>query len=104
MKDILSELAAVLEQRKQADPAKSYVASLYAAGTETILAKIVEESAELVAATAGKRAEVVHETADLWFHSLVLLAHLDITPAEVLAELGRRAGRSGLDEKAARGK
>ncbi len=103
MSDILKELAQVLEERKQADPESSYVAGLYASGLDTILKKIGEEATETVmAAKDGERSKVIYETADLWFHTLVLLASMDIHPDEVLAELGRRFGVSGIDEKASR--
>jgi len=100
----LDRLAAVLEARKHADPAQSYVAGLYAGGTDTILKKIGEEAAEtIIAAKGGERARIVHETADLWFHTLVMLAAAGLGPDDVLAELERRFGVSGIDEKAARG-
>lgn len=103
MKQILDELAEVLEQRKLADPDSSYVASLYAKGLDSILKKIGEEATEIVlAAKQGDRAQIVYETADLWFHTLVLLAHQGLGPNDVLRELGRRFGLSGLDEKAGR--
>ncbi len=104
MADTLDKLAEVLEARKRADPASSYVAGLYAAGMEAILAKVAEESAETTeAAREGDPGALVHETADLWFHCLVMLAARDIHPREVLAELERRFGVSGLEEKASRG-
>ena len=103
--DILRRLAAVLEQRKLADPDSSYVAGLYAKGLDTILKKVGEEATEtVIAAKGGDRDQLVYETADLWFHSLVLLAHQEIGPHRVLDELERRFGLSGLDEKAARDK
>jgi phosphoribosyl-ATP pyrophosphohydrolase len=103
--DILRRLAAVLEQRKQAQPDSSYVAGLYAKGLDTILKKIGEEATEtVIAAKGGDRDQLVYETADLWFHSLVLLAHQEISPDRVLEELERRFGLSGLEEKAARDK
>jgi len=103
MSDILKELAEVLEARKQADPESSYVAGLYARGLDTILKKIGEEATETVmAAKDGDRSKVIYETADLWFHTLVLMASMDIHPDEVLAELGRRFGVSGIEEKASR--
>lgn len=102
--DTLRELAAVLEARKGADPESSYVARLYAKGLDAILKKIGEEATETVlAAKDGDPAKVVYETADLWFHTLVLLAHQGLGPDAVLAELRRRFGLSGLAEKAARG-
>jgi len=103
MSDVLSQLAAVLEKRKAADPASSYVAGLYAKGLDSILKKIGEEAAEtVIAAKNGERGQIVHEVADLWFHTLVLLAQQGVQPDEVLAELERRFGTSGIDEKAAR--
>lgn len=101
--DTLSRLAAVLEARKTADPGSSYVASLYAKGLDAILKKIGEEAAEtLVAAKNGEPQALVCETADLWFHCLVMLSHQGLGPEAVLAELDRRFGLSGLDEKASR--
>ncbi len=101
--DILQELARVLEARKGADPSGSYVAGLYSEGIDRILRKIGEESTEtVIAAKDGKSPEVVHEMADLWFHCLVLLAHLGLGPDDLLNELARRFGLSGLDEKASR--
>ena len=101
--NIIYELTDVLIDRKKADPSKSYVASLHARGRSGILEKIEEESWELLeAATGGEAHRVIHETADLWFHSLVLLSHLNIHPAEVLSELERRFGTSGHEEKASR--
>jgi len=101
--DILRQLAKVLEQRKQADPDSSYVAGLYHKGLDTILKKIGEEATEtVIAAKGGDADELVYETADLWFHTLVLLAHQGVDPDRVLNELERRFGLSGLEEKAAR--
>jgi len=101
--DTINELFRVLEARKAADPKESYVASLYAKGTDHILKKIGEEAAELlISGKGGDPAEIIHETADLWFHTLVLLAHNGITSVQVLAELDRRFGQSGLEEKARR--
>jgi phosphoribosyl-ATP pyrophosphohydrolase len=103
--DVLTRLAAVLEQRKSASADSSYVAGLYAKGEDTILKKVGEEAAEvLIAAKGGDCDQIVYETADLWFHTLVMLAHYDIGPDAVLDELARRFGLSGLDEKASRGK
>ena len=103
MSDILTQLAEVLEQRKSAAADSSYVAGLYAKGEDSILKKVGEEAAEtLIAAKGGDRDQIVHETADLWFHTLVMLAHYDLGPDQVLEELGRRFGLSGLEEKAAR--
>ena len=105
--DILSALAVVLEQRKVAEAESSYVASLHAKGLNKILEKVGEEATETIlaakdAALSGDKKEVVGETADLWFHSLVMLSHLDLGPDAVLEELGRRFGLSGLEEKASR--
>lgn len=103
MSDILSQLAEVLEARKGADPSASYVASLYAKGLDKILKKVGEEATETVLAAKDRDADhVVYETADLWFHTLVMLAYLDLRPEQVLEELGRRFGLSGLEEKASR--
>jgi len=101
--DILRQLVKVLEQRKQADPESSYVAGLYHKGLDTILKKVGEEATEtVIAAKGGDADELVYETADLWFHTLVLLVHQGVDPDRVLNELERRFGLSGLDEKAAR--
>lgn len=102
-RDILSRLAETLEARKQADPQGSYVAKLYAKGLDAILKKVAEEAAEtIMAAKDGVREKIVYETADLWFHSLVLLTQQGIHPDEILNELARREGLSGLVEKARR--
>ena len=104
MNDTLSRLADVLEQRKQADPDSSYVAKLYAKGLDAILKKIGEEATEtVIAAKDGDRDKIIYETADLWFHCMVLLAHQGLRPADVSSELERRFGLSGLEEKASRG-
>ncbi len=104
MSDTLERLALVLEERKSADPDDSYVARLYAKGLDAILKKIGEEATETVmAAKDGAPERIVSELADLWFHSLVLLAHEGLGPDAVLAELERRFGLSGLEEKASRG-
>lgn len=101
--DTLRELAAILEARKQADPDRSYVARLYARGLDAILKKVGEEAAEtLLAAKNDDPDHLVRETADLWFHTLVMLAHQGLGPDAVLNELRRRLGISGLTEKAAR--
>lgn len=109
--DTLAALFATLVARRGADPAQSYVASLYAGGPDAILKKIGEEAAEtLIAAKSaqtagadpGARAALVHELADLWFHTLVLMAAYDLPLTALTGELARRAGRSGHDEKAAR--
>ena len=103
MSDTLERLAEVLEGRKGADPDSSYVARLYAKGLDAILKKIGEEATETVmAAKDGDADKIVYETADLWFHTLVLLAHKGLGPQQVLAELERRFGLSGLEEKARR--
>lgn len=114
---LLDELAAVLETRKQQEADASYVASLYHAGTNKILQKIGEEAAELIIAGKDNSAtqklqkdesqsqsaqEVVKETADLWFHCMVLLAHQGLSHTDVIDELARRFGVSGHDEKAGR--
>lgn len=103
MSDILTQLAQILEQRKHADPGASYVAGLYAQGLDAILKKVGEEATEaVIAAKGGDRRQLVHETADLWFHTLVLLSCQGIDPMEILEELARRYGTSGIDEKASR--
>ena len=100
---VLQQIAEVLEARKLADPESSYVASLYHKGLDTILKKVGEEATEtVIAAKGGDTQQLVYETADLWFHTLVLLAHQGVGPEKVLEELQRRFGLSGLDEKAAR--
>jgi phosphoribosyl-ATP pyrophosphohydrolase len=101
--DILLRLMTVLASRKDADPESSYVAGLYHKGLDSILKKIGEESAEtIIAAKSGDKQQVVYETADLWFHCLVMLAQQNIDARLVLEELERRFGVSGIDEKAAR--
>ncbi len=107
MNDTLDRVAAVLEERKGASADSSYVASLYAKGLNKILEKLGEESVETIiaakdAAHSGDCSDVIYETADLWFHSLVMLAQLGQHPQAVLDELDRRFGLSGHDEKAAR--
>jgi phosphoribosyl-ATP pyrophosphohydrolase len=105
MNDILEKLGEVLEARKQADPDSSYVAGLYARGLDAILKKVGEEATETILAAKGNvREDLVYETADLWFHTLVMLAHQGLGPRDVLAELDRRFGLSGLEEKASRSK
>jgi phosphoribosyl-ATP pyrophosphohydrolase len=102
--DILKRLGEVIESRKAADPTQSYVAKLLNKGVDATLKKVGEEATELVmAAKDGVPEKIVYETADLWFHSLVTLAHFGIKPEAVLAELARREGLSGLEEFAARG-
>ncbi|OUM28640.1 phosphoribosyl-ATP diphosphatase [Pseudomonas sp. 1239] len=107
MSDTLIRLAEVLESRKGAAPDTSYVASLYHKGLNKILEKVGEESVETIiaakdAAVTGECSDVIYETADLWFHSMVMLAALGQHPQAVLDELDRRFGLSGHDEKAAR--
>jgi phosphoribosyl-ATP pyrophosphohydrolase len=110
--EVLATLYAVLEQRKQADPGSSYVAGLYAKGVDAILKKVGEEAGEtLIAAKnlvpggdAAQQQALVHEVADLWFHTLVLLAAYDLPLSLLTGELARRMGRSGLEEKASRPK
>jgi phosphoribosyl-ATP pyrophosphohydrolase len=121
--DTLSQLAAVLESRKSGDPETSYVARLFAKGPDAFLKKIGEEATEVVLACkdashgghAGhtgdsshgdqaleNKQKIVNETADLWFHNMVALSYYGLAPSDVLAELARRVGLGGLDEKAAR--
>lgn len=103
MENILQQLAQVLEERKGADPESSYVAKLYDKGLDGILKKIGEEATETVmAAKDGDAEKIIYETADLWFHCMVLLANQGLKPDDVLAELARRFGLSGLEEKASR--
>lgn len=107
MSEILNRLATLLESRKTADPEQSYVARLFAKGDDAILKKIGEEATETVMAAKdarhnGDTSKLVGECADLWFHSMVMLAHFNLTPQQVLDELARREGISGLEEKAAR--
>lgn len=103
MSDVLDRLAELLEQRKTADPQSSYVAKLYAKGMDAILKKVGEEAAEtIIAAKDGDPQKIVYETADLWFHTLVMLAQAGLSPDDVLKELARREGLSGLEEKASR--
>ena len=103
MSDVLNRLADVIESRRGADPATSYVARLLAKGEDAILKKIGEEATETVmAAKDGDKAKIVGEMADLWFHCLLALSAYDLKPQDVLDELARREGLSGLDEKAAR--
>jgi phosphoribosyl-ATP pyrophosphohydrolase len=110
MSTILDRVAATIESRKPAnggDPATSYVAKLFAKGDDAILKKVGEEATEAVMAAKdarhhGDTSKVLYECADLWFHSLVMLAQFNLTPQQVLDELARREGMSGLEEKAAR--
>ena len=110
MNDVLNRLAEIIESRKIAnggDPEKSYVARLFAKGDDAILKKIGEEATETVMAAKDARvstdkSKILYECADLWFHSLIMLAQFDLTPQDVLDELARREGLSGIEEKAAR--
>lgn len=107
MSNVLDRVAATIESRKGGDPSSSYVAKLFAKGDDAILKKIGEEATETVMAakdarTSGDASKVLYECADLWFHSLVLLAQFNLTPQQVLDELARREGLSGLEEKASR--
>ncbi|MBW0147586.1 phosphoribosyl-ATP diphosphatase [Marinobacter arenosus] len=109
MSDVLTQLAQVLEERKQADPDTSYVASLHAKGLNKILEKVGEECTETLLAAkdaehSGDTRDVIYETADLWFHSMVMLSRLGLSPDDVINELARRFDLSGLDEKASRNK
>jgi len=108
MSDTFDKLAAIIERRKQASPDSSYVAKLQHAGLNKILEKVGEEAIETILAARDVQQgadpdQLIRETADLWFHTLVMLAQLDCTPDQVLQELERRFGISGLEEKAARG-
>ncbi len=101
--DILEQLAQTLEARKHADPKTSYVAKLHHKGLDTILKKIGEEATEtVIASKGGKKDEIIYETADLWFHSMVMLSHHGLGPEDVLKELSRRFDLSGIEEKANR--
>ena len=101
--DTLERIARVIEERKGRDPESSYVARLFATGEDAILKKIGEEATETVlAAKDGDRLHLVREVADLWFHCMILLSRHGLGPEDVLAELHRREGISGIDEKAAR--
>ena len=101
--DVLARIAATIESRKGADPATSYVAALFAKGDDAMLKKIGEEATEAVmAAKDGDKLRIAAEVADLWFHCLVVLARHGLGPADVLAELARREGVSGHQEKARR--
>jgi phosphoribosyl-ATP pyrophosphohydrolase len=103
MQDVLTRLAALLEARKAADPTASYVAKLYSKGVDAILKKVGEEAAEtIIAAKNGNKDEIIYETADLWFHTMIMLANAGLKPEDVLNELARREGLSGLVEKASR--
>jgi len=101
--EVLQRLSATLVERRSAPPESSYVAKLYAKGTDAICKKVAEEAAEtIMAAKDGDLRHIVYEVSDLWFHSLVLLAQFGLSADDVLAELHRREGISGIDEKAAR--
>lgn len=101
--DTLARLAEIIESRKGGDPDKSYVARLFSKGTDAILKKVGEEATETVmAAKDGDTQKIVYEVADLWFHSMIALAQFGLRPADVLAELERREGLSGLEEFALR--
>ena len=103
LNDVLNRLSVLLEQRKLADPASSYVAKLYAKGMDSILKKVGEEAAEtIIAAKNNDKQAIIYETADLWFHTLIMLAKADLKPQDVLNELARREGLSGLEEKDSR--
>tara|TARA_R110000796_G_scaffold230037_1_gene347604 strand:- start:64402 stop:64734 length:333 start_codon:yes stop_codon:yes gene_type:complete len=107
MNDTLRQLAEVIEQRKNADADSSYVASLHAKGLNKILEKVGEECTETLLAAkdcqhSDDKSDLIYETADLWFHSMVMLSHLGLGPADILQELERRFDLSGLAEKAAR--
>ncbi len=107
MTDILQQLESVLEQRRNADPQQSYVASLHEAGLNKILEKLGEECVETILAAkdsegGADKGQLIHETADLWFHCMVMLSHLGADSQQVLAELDRRFDLSGLEEKASR--
>jgi phosphoribosyl-ATP pyrophosphohydrolase len=107
MNDVLQQLAATLAARRQADPEQSYVASLHHKGLNKILEKVGEEATEVIlaakdAAAGGDRNAVIGEVADLWFHSMVMLSHLEMDVGDVMQCLGDRFGISGLEEKAAR--
>ncbi len=103
MSEVLRRVSAIIAARRGADPRSSYVASLFAKGQDAILKKVAEESAEaLLASKDGDKLHLVREVADLWFHCLVMLAYHELGPDEVLAELQRREGTSGIEEKNAR--
>ena len=109
MSDVLKQLGKVLEERKAADADSSYVASLYAKGLNKILEKVGEESVETIIAAkdaklSGDNSDVIYETADLWFHTLIMLSDLGESPDSILNELARRFGLSGIEEKASRTK
>ncbi len=98
--DILQQLAQTLEERKNADPESSYVAKLHHKGLDAILKKVGEEATEtVIASKGGNKDEIIYETADLWFHSMVMLSHHGLSHEDVLNELSRRFGLSGIEEK-----
>jgi len=101
--DFLNELAAVIQQRKQADPEESYTAGMYHRGQDQILKKLGEEITEtIIASKSGENDSIIHEVADLWFHSLILLSYHNLSPDRVIDELKQRFGRSGISEKSGR--
>ena len=103
MNTILKKLTEILEARKKDDTSKSYTASLYRDGLEAILKKVNEEAFEtIIAARQGDNKELIHEVADLWFHTLVLMAHKNLSAEDILNELSRREGTSGIEEKESR--
>ncbi len=103
MSEVLDRLARIIASRKGADPESSYVARLHSEGLDAILNKMGEEAVEtIIAAKNGDSSAIVHETADLWFHTLVMLSDCGLGPEDVLAELERRFGTSGIEEKASR--
>ncbi len=103
--DILNSLSQILEQRKQASPDESYTAKLFSEGVDSILKKVGEEATEtVIASKSGNKAAIIHEVADLWFHTMVLLKHHDLDYDDILNELESRFGLSGLEEKANRDK
>ena len=109
MSDVLKQLQKVLDARRSANPESSYVASLHNKGLNKILEKVGEECTETILAakdaqTDCNKQDLIYETADLWFHTMVMLSHLDITNEEILNELKRRFNLSGLEEKAQRKK
>jgi phosphoribosyl-ATP pyrophosphohydrolase len=104
-KHILDRIAASIEERKDGDPEKSYVAKLFAKGDDAMLKKVGEEATEVVlAAKSADKLQIVHEVTDLWFHCMIVLARHGLGPEDVMMEMKRREGISGLDEKAARKK
>jgi len=105
MTELFTRLASIIEDRKNKDPADSYVAELHNKGMDTILKKLGEEATEVViAAKSQDKQAIIHEMADLWFHSLVLLSSANLQPEDVISELEQRFGTSGLKEKASRTK